>query len=187
MGFSIFDSVSFLFKFTFLFNKIHGLFDIKTSIPFKIKIIVELRNRNGKPIKKINFSCHPHFRKIKGFFSIFAKISFRCILKYCFKTFFSKIILRSYFSFQKCWDFLLFSLQQNCMPELIFSTFSILSSPLIAHLEKAKVNQVRYDLLFIEHMVYSRWALAFYWANLTLECLRVTKRSHIVKQTWRLF
>ena len=29
--FSIFDSVSFLLKFTFLFNKMHGLFDLKTS------------------------------------------------------------------------------------------------------------------------------------------------------------
>ena len=30
-GFSIFDSVSFLLKFIFLFNKMHGLFDFKTS------------------------------------------------------------------------------------------------------------------------------------------------------------
>ena len=30
VGFSIFDSVSFLLKFIFLFNKIHGLFDFKT-------------------------------------------------------------------------------------------------------------------------------------------------------------
>ena len=29
--FSIFDSVSFLLKFIFLFNKMHGLFDLKTS------------------------------------------------------------------------------------------------------------------------------------------------------------
>ena len=31
MGFSIFDSVSFLLKFVFLSNKMHGLFDFKTS------------------------------------------------------------------------------------------------------------------------------------------------------------
>ena len=31
VGFSIFDSVSLLLKFIFLFNKIHGLFDFKTS------------------------------------------------------------------------------------------------------------------------------------------------------------
>ena len=31
LGFSIFDSVSFLLKFIFLFNKLHGLFDFKTS------------------------------------------------------------------------------------------------------------------------------------------------------------
>ena len=31
VGFSIFDSVSFLLKFIFLFKKIHGLFDFKTS------------------------------------------------------------------------------------------------------------------------------------------------------------
>ena len=31
VGFSIFDSVSFLLKFIFLFNKKHGLFDFKTS------------------------------------------------------------------------------------------------------------------------------------------------------------
>ena len=31
VGFSIFDSVSFLLKFIFLFNKMHGLFDFKTS------------------------------------------------------------------------------------------------------------------------------------------------------------
>ena len=31
MGFSIFDSVSFLLKFIFLFNKMHRLFDFKTS------------------------------------------------------------------------------------------------------------------------------------------------------------
>ena len=30
-GFSIFDSVSFLLNFIFLFNKKHGLFDFKTS------------------------------------------------------------------------------------------------------------------------------------------------------------
>ena len=30
-GFSIFDSVLFLLKFIFLFNKMHGLFDFKTS------------------------------------------------------------------------------------------------------------------------------------------------------------
>ena len=30
-GISIFDSVSFLLNFVFLFNKIHGLFDFKTS------------------------------------------------------------------------------------------------------------------------------------------------------------
>ena len=37
VGFSVFDSVSFLLKFIFLFNKMHGLFDCK--IPFKMKII----------------------------------------------------------------------------------------------------------------------------------------------------
>ena len=31
VGFSIFDSVSFLLKFIFLFNKMYGLFDFKTS------------------------------------------------------------------------------------------------------------------------------------------------------------
>ena len=31
VGFSIFHSVLFLLKFTFLFNKMHGLFDFKTS------------------------------------------------------------------------------------------------------------------------------------------------------------
>ena len=31
VGFFIFDSVSFLLKFIFLFNKIHGIFDFKTS------------------------------------------------------------------------------------------------------------------------------------------------------------
>ena len=31
VGFSIFDFFSFLLKFIFLFNKIHGLFDFKTS------------------------------------------------------------------------------------------------------------------------------------------------------------
>ena len=31
VGFSIFDSVPFLLKFIFLFNKTHGLFDFKTS------------------------------------------------------------------------------------------------------------------------------------------------------------
>ena len=30
VGFSIFDFVAFLLKFTFLFDKIHGLFDLKT-------------------------------------------------------------------------------------------------------------------------------------------------------------
>ena len=30
-GFSILNSISFLLKFIFLFNKIHGLFDFKTS------------------------------------------------------------------------------------------------------------------------------------------------------------
>ena len=30
-GFSIFDYVSFLSKFVFLFNKMHGLFDFKAS------------------------------------------------------------------------------------------------------------------------------------------------------------
>ena len=40
VGFSIFDSVSFLLKFIFLFNKMHGLFDFKNVvISFKIKII----------------------------------------------------------------------------------------------------------------------------------------------------
>ena len=39
LGFSIFDSVPFLLKFIFLFNKIHRLF--KTS-PFKMKIIEKL-------------------------------------------------------------------------------------------------------------------------------------------------
>ena len=37
LGFSIFDSVSCLLKFIFLFNNIHGLFDV--IIPYKIKII----------------------------------------------------------------------------------------------------------------------------------------------------
>ena len=31
VDFSIFDYVSFLLKFLFLFNKMHGLFDFKTS------------------------------------------------------------------------------------------------------------------------------------------------------------
>ena len=31
VGFSVFDSVSFWLKFIFLFNKMHGLFDFKTS------------------------------------------------------------------------------------------------------------------------------------------------------------
>ena len=31
VGFSIFDSVLFLLKFRFLFNKMHGHFDFKTS------------------------------------------------------------------------------------------------------------------------------------------------------------
>ena len=35
--FSIFDSISFLLKFIFLFNKMHEVFDFKT--PFKTKII----------------------------------------------------------------------------------------------------------------------------------------------------
>ena len=43
-GFSIFDSVSFLLKFIFLFNNMHGLFDLKNVItPFKIKIIEKPR------------------------------------------------------------------------------------------------------------------------------------------------
>ena len=38
--FSIFDSVSFLLKFIFLFNKMHRLFDFKNvKISFKMKII----------------------------------------------------------------------------------------------------------------------------------------------------
>ena len=40
--FSIFDSVSFLLKFIFLFNKIHGLFDFKTSSFFS-----KLNNRKA--------------------------------------------------------------------------------------------------------------------------------------------
>ena len=39
VGFYIFDSVSFVLKFTFLFSKKHGLFDFKTLIPFKLKIL----------------------------------------------------------------------------------------------------------------------------------------------------
>ena len=39
-GFSIFDSVSFILKFIILFNKIHRLFDFKTTIPFKLKLYV---------------------------------------------------------------------------------------------------------------------------------------------------
>ena len=31
VGFSVFDSVSFLLKFIFLFNKMHGLFDFKDT------------------------------------------------------------------------------------------------------------------------------------------------------------
>ena len=31
VGFSIFDSISFSLKFIFFFNKMHGLFDFKTS------------------------------------------------------------------------------------------------------------------------------------------------------------
>ena len=31
MGFSLIDSVSFLLNFIFLFNKMHGFFDFKTS------------------------------------------------------------------------------------------------------------------------------------------------------------
>ena len=42
MGFPIFDFTSLLLKFVFLFNKMHGLFDLKTSVPFKIKIIEKL-------------------------------------------------------------------------------------------------------------------------------------------------
>ena len=41
-GFSIFDSISFLLKFLFLFNKMHGFFELKKSIPFKIQIIEKL-------------------------------------------------------------------------------------------------------------------------------------------------
>ena len=37
VGFSIFDSVTFLLKFIFLSNKMHGVFDF--IIPFKIKMI----------------------------------------------------------------------------------------------------------------------------------------------------
>ena len=37
VGFAIFDSVSILLKFTVLFNKMHGLFDVITS--FKMKIM----------------------------------------------------------------------------------------------------------------------------------------------------
>ena len=39
VGFSIFDSVSFLLKFLVLFHRMQGLFDFKTSIPFKFKIM----------------------------------------------------------------------------------------------------------------------------------------------------
>ena len=43
VGFSIFNSVSFLLKFIFFFNKMHGLFDFKTPyIPFKIDIIITI-------------------------------------------------------------------------------------------------------------------------------------------------
>ena len=42
VGFSIFDSVVFLLKFIFLFNKKHGLFDFKTS-----KFLSKYKN-NGK-------------------------------------------------------------------------------------------------------------------------------------------
>ena len=35
MGFSIFDSISFLLKFIFLFNKMHGLFDFKRHNSFQ--------------------------------------------------------------------------------------------------------------------------------------------------------
>ena len=35
VGFSIFDSLSFLLKFIFLFNKIHGLFDFKPHNSFQ--------------------------------------------------------------------------------------------------------------------------------------------------------
>ena len=39
VGFSIFDSFSFLLKFLVLFHRMQGLFDFKTSIPFKFKIM----------------------------------------------------------------------------------------------------------------------------------------------------
>ena len=40
VGFSVFDSDSFLLKFIFLFNKMHGLKNV--IIPFKIKVIEKL-------------------------------------------------------------------------------------------------------------------------------------------------
>ena len=41
VGFSIYDSVSFILKFIFLFNKMHGLWlqNIPLQIPFKTKIM----------------------------------------------------------------------------------------------------------------------------------------------------
>ena len=50
VGFSIFDSVLFLLKFMVLFHRMQGLFDFKTSIPFKIKIIENPHSFAPRPL-----------------------------------------------------------------------------------------------------------------------------------------
>ena len=62
----IFDSVSFLLKFIFLFNKMHGLFDFKTSNSFQ--------NENNKKATHI-FAPRPLISKLQEEVSKFNDIS----------------------------------------------------------------------------------------------------------------
>ena len=56
VAFSIFDSVSFLIKFIFLFNKMHGIFDFKTSNSFQ--------NKNNRKITH-SFAPRPPIFKLQ--------------------------------------------------------------------------------------------------------------------------
>ena len=62
----IFDSVSFLLKFIFLFNKMHALFDFKTSNSFQ--------NENNKKATHI-FAPRPLISKLQEEVSKFNDIS----------------------------------------------------------------------------------------------------------------
>ena len=64
VGFYIFDSVSFLLKFTFLFSKKHGLFDFKTLIPFKLKI---LKKPHGALLQNLWFLVAARSLKIQRY------------------------------------------------------------------------------------------------------------------------